>query len=155
MNNQQRRNLVLDADIAASIMEWHGGQNSKLYSLGSCTLAGQFVSVAMILAGISELEMLEPEELTDRLDVDDLISNLLEICDTPDDFSTLTLLGEDLDSGFSSLGKDESEEDEYEECEEEYKTAKEKFKTIEELEYECDILDFNLVEEDFENLNIR
>jgi len=49
------RNLILPEDYAERVLEWHGGQGSYAYSLGSTGMSN-FVSASMIDAAVGELE---------------------------------------------------------------------------------------------------
>lgn len=113
--NKHRRNIIVDSDLALRAMDYHGGMGSMLYSLCSTAFAGDLVSVSMVDAGLSELEGFTPED--DDSSLEDIIAELQEISDNPEENSSLHLLGEDKDAGFATWLQDEddSESEELEE----------------------------------------
>ena len=112
-----------------------------LYSLASTAFAGGFVSVSMIEAGLNELESCDP---SDGPELEEIIAELSEIVDNPEENSTLCLLGEDKDAGFATWLQDEDDE-ESEELEE-----TEEFSNFDEpLDFDLDSGGFSDEEEDY------
>ena len=102
-------------------MVHHSGQTSALYSLGSTVVAGDYVSLSMVQAGIDELNRISPDSLDDSdcKELEDIIEELTTIADNPDEHSTLCLTGEDKDSGYATDLEDD-DEDRYDEESENY-----------------------------------
>ncbi len=56
-NSYKKISQQLDSrGLASRILDWHGGQNSPLYALGSSWLAGKAVSDELVDQAILELE---------------------------------------------------------------------------------------------------
>lgn len=83
-------------ELAIKLMEWHGGQNSSLYSVGSSWLSGNDVPAENIKGAISELQAelrstQQPNSLTppeDSGDLTTLISALTKELQTMDEMET-------------------------------------------------------------------
>lgn len=85
------RNLSIDPKLALRALDWHGGQSSMLYSLGSTAYAGHLVSPSMIDAAVGELEQARSWKHVQAdpalvAELDSLIAELDAISRSPEEY---------------------------------------------------------------------
>jgi len=73
--NHKKLSFEVDSkkELAYELLEWHGGQNSALYQVGSSWVAGKYVPTELMDSAISELQE----------DIDNAVQNR-----TPHSYST-------------------------------------------------------------------
>jgi hypothetical protein len=120
-----RRNVILpygeraDQSLALRVLDWHGGQNSMLYSLGSTGMS-DYVSPSMIDAGVDELESIAHKQKTtkkghrlsknDMRELKDLIGELDAVARFSSEFTTEEAGLGDVDSGYATWLMEDVEE---------------------------------------------
>jgi len=62
LENPIRAGVQLPENIAVRLLEWHGGQDTSTYSLGSSSLAGKAVPARIAVDAVSELRSLSDKE---------------------------------------------------------------------------------------------
>lgn len=72
--------IKVNKAIGLKILDWHGGQNTACYSVGSCGLAGFPSEAAVILQAVIELERCQRDARNgDRVQLDGIIGDLRQL----------------------------------------------------------------------------
>ena len=98
---ERRRNIILDPDLVSDLFQWHGGQDSFVYSLASTGMQN-YVSISMVKRAISELEK-DKSRVKDKKDKKHLlatIDGLYMVTDSPSEYTAKAAGLGDEDSGY-------------------------------------------------------
>lgn len=99
---------MVESDLALRAARFDG---ENLQSLCS-TAADSFVSVAMLTAGILDLESCSTSGEEEASELEDVIAELELVANSPEEHTTLCLTGEDTDAGQDGLPEDDEDESE-------------------------------------------
>lgn len=98
--DKRRRNIILDEDLVNDLFQWHGGQDSSVYSLASTGLH-DYVSVSMIERAIRELESFKSTiKGKDRKHLSNTIGGLYVVAESPNEYTAKAYGLGDKDSGY-------------------------------------------------------